>query len=342
MKCSDILMPDLRPAESVTHRSLGMVPVVTPTTPPHLDEVLLLEEALAQNSLEVTETGPGGQVPFLKVINHGKQPVLILEGEELVGGKQNRVVNTSILVPAAAEVKIPVSCMEAGRWHYQPEHPLAEKFQAGEALFRARSRFVKKLTVTESLRANQGFRSNQGEVWREVDESLHELGAASATRDFRSARQRAEERMAEYLQNLAPVENQVGAVFYGPRSLLGCELLGSAVLFQKAFLKILRSFAFEVVATDEPAPQQADGLAAWWSGVLEAPLETFPSPGAGEDCRLETETALGSALVWQGSMVHLSCFPKAGETTRSGPTGGIRRLSASQRRRSLDRRMKGE
>jgi ARG and Rhodanese-Phosphatase-superfamily-associated Protein domain len=40
-----------------------------------------------------------------------------MEGEEVVGAKQNRTINLSILVPAQAEVIAPVTCVEAGRWH---------------------------------------------------------------------------------------------------------------------------------------------------------------------------------------------------------------------------------
>ena len=45
--------------------------------------------------------------------------VLFLEGEELVGAKQNRILNTSVLIAAHTKSKIPVSCVEAGRWGYK-------------------------------------------------------------------------------------------------------------------------------------------------------------------------------------------------------------------------------
>ena len=61
----------------------------------------------------------GGSVPDLLVENRGDVRVLFLEGEELIGAKQNRILNTSVLVAAHTKVKIPVSCVERGRWGLQ-------------------------------------------------------------------------------------------------------------------------------------------------------------------------------------------------------------------------------
>jgi hypothetical protein len=61
-------------------------------------EYLLLSEALGAGLIEVTEVDNHGAVPNLKVRNKSEQMVLILDGEELVGAKQNRIVNTTILI----------------------------------------------------------------------------------------------------------------------------------------------------------------------------------------------------------------------------------------------------
>ena len=60
-----------------------------------------------------------GSVPFLKVANRADRPLLPLDGEELLGAKQNRILNTTVRVAAHTEVTIPVSCVEQGRWGYR-------------------------------------------------------------------------------------------------------------------------------------------------------------------------------------------------------------------------------
>jgi len=64
----------------------------------------------------ITEVSDEGQVPELKIVAKGDKAVLLVDGEELVGAKQNRVLNLTILVPAPSTTTIPVSCVESGRW----------------------------------------------------------------------------------------------------------------------------------------------------------------------------------------------------------------------------------
>ncbi len=56
-----------------------------------------------------------GGVPFLRVANGADQPLLLLDGEGLIGAKQNRTLNT-VLTAAHAEVTTPVNCVEQKRW----------------------------------------------------------------------------------------------------------------------------------------------------------------------------------------------------------------------------------
>lgn len=315
------------------HAALGMVPILQGEAFPVIEGVMLLEEALEAGTFRITETDEAGQVPFLKVSNEGTHPVLILDGEELVGGKQNRIVNTSILVPARSTLTIPVSCMEAGRWRAE-----RADFEAGRAVFRARSRSRHKESVAMCLREEAAFFSDQGAVWSEVDETLMEFNTRSGTSDFREARRRADERIVNYEEHLRPSPTQIGAIFYGPQGILGCELLGSPQLFAKAFPKILKSFAFEVILTEEMAPTACKEAEAWWETVLTAPVSSYASPGQGTDLRLETEGLIGSALAWQERIAHLSCFPKGVGNRDDRRRRETRRLTVSERRRNWNRR----
>src|SRR5688500_2913278 len=124
---------------------------------------LTLDQALGDGWAEITEVSATGSVPALRGSNHGAQPVLILDGEVLVGAKQNRVVNLSILVPAASKLTIPVSCVEAGRWRAR-SHACSSAPRTQYAAGRAN----RMSQVTESMKFSGGRHSDQAEVWADI------------------------------------------------------------------------------------------------------------------------------------------------------------------------------
>src|SRR5205809_200966 len=93
-------------------RGLTVLPLI-PVRRPALD-YLGLDEAVA-SGLVVSELDDGA-VEALVVENPLADRVLLYEGEELLGAKQNRIVQRSVLVPARSSLKIPVNCVEQGRW----------------------------------------------------------------------------------------------------------------------------------------------------------------------------------------------------------------------------------
>jgi hypothetical protein len=102
--------------ESQTFKNIAIVPLIAPGDGTF--QYRALGEALAAGDLGITETSANGSVRELLVVNRGNKPVLLMDVEELAGAKQNRVLNTSIVLKEASETKIPVSCRERGRWSY--------------------------------------------------------------------------------------------------------------------------------------------------------------------------------------------------------------------------------
>ena len=100
--------------ELQTFKNMAMIPLFSSVD--HTPQYLSLGEAMGKGLLTVTEVSQSGAVPELKVVNKGDLPVLLLDGEELAGAKQNRVLNTTILVIEKSETIIPVSWTEQGRW----------------------------------------------------------------------------------------------------------------------------------------------------------------------------------------------------------------------------------
>jgi hypothetical protein len=90
------------------HGALAVIPILAPMqTEP---EWLTLAEA--GDRVRITEVDEEGSVPDLRVANLGNLPLPLLDGQQLVGAKQNRILNMTVLVAAHSEVTIPVSRVE--------------------------------------------------------------------------------------------------------------------------------------------------------------------------------------------------------------------------------------
>jgi len=98
------------------YKGIAIVPLISPADGAF--KYNTLSEAFTASSLTISEVSAAGSVPELMVVNRSDTPVLLVDGEELAGAKQNRVLNTSILIKEKSETKIPVSCTEQGRWAY--------------------------------------------------------------------------------------------------------------------------------------------------------------------------------------------------------------------------------
>jgi hypothetical protein len=155
-------------------RNLAMFPITSDDAIPF--DYLTLDEALSKGLLEVVEIDDEGAVPELRVVNRSEKMVLILDGEELVGAKQNRIVNTTILIPGNETVIIPVSCVEQGRWTYK-----SDRFQSENRLAPFRLRALKATSVHCSMKASGSFDSDQLEIWDDISARATRRRAESAS-----------------------------------------------------------------------------------------------------------------------------------------------------------------
>ncbi|HOI55578.1 MAG TPA: TIGR02452 family protein, partial [Phycisphaerae bacterium] len=174
--CLKDIMPKLTPEPAIGHRNLTLVPLRGEGHQQRFQNYLLASEAMGAGLLIVTEVGEAGTVPELLAVNEADRPVLLLDGEELQGAKQNRILNTSVLLPAKSKTCIPVSCVEEGRWSH-----VSPTFKAGNyAPSSLRQR--KSRDVQHSLRARGRAESDQGAVWDSVAEQIAACAAPSPTR----------------------------------------------------------------------------------------------------------------------------------------------------------------
>jgi hypothetical protein len=311
-----------------TFENLTMYPLLGETE--KLIDYVTLDEALQDKSVSVTEVSESGTVPELLFRNAGATPVLLLDGEELIGAKQNRVLNLSILAPANGTIKIPVSCVEAGRWSHQ-----SAEFQSSDRSMYARGRSRKSAQVSFSMKRGSRH-SDQGEVWNDISEKSARMAVHSETGAMSDIFENHATKVEMYLSHFKAVGRQVGAIFEINGAVAGLDLFDKAATFEKVLPKLIRSFALDAVETSLAPENKAakEGPEAFIDTLSASDAETFPAVGLGEDIRLESQAASGGALVADETTVHFYAFPMLVEQD----TYNSRRLHSRMQRASRRRR----
>ena len=154
------LFPDVRVGESIRFEGLTMFPLYSGSLPDPAVDYLLSHEAMDQGAVIVSEASDKGVVSELVVENNGDRPVLFLDGAELRGAKQNRAINTTLLVGGNSLTNIPVYCVERRRW----SEPCV-RFRPGTHSPPSMRRVFKEGWV---LGRKLGSRPDQNAVWAEV------------------------------------------------------------------------------------------------------------------------------------------------------------------------------
>jgi hypothetical protein len=331
--CIADLLSSVIPGLEVTFENLTMVPLLanreTNREPRNASreprtanrEYVVLDDGLASGFFEITEVSEQGSVPNLKVVNRGPKPVLIIDGEKLVGAKQNRVVNLTILVAAQSALTIPVSCVEAGRWTAR-----SRAFAAAPRTQYASGRAKRVAQVTQSIREHGGHLSDQAWVWADIAALSSRLQTSSATGAMQAVFDQHAGFIDRCVDACCPVDGRVGALFSIDGRVVGLDLFDRESTLRKLLPKLVRSVAVDALdsslscGSDAPTakPRRArrrgkDAAAIsaaqqFLAVTSTAAQHVSPAVGIGEDVRLSAHAIAGAALVANDAVVHLSAF----------------------------------
>lgn len=317
-----------------THRGLTVFPLTS-----GLDSnlrYLLLEEGLRKDLVTIGEISEGGSVPELVVENRADRPVLIVDGEELVGARQNRVANLTMLIPAAGRTIIPVSCVEAGRWSYN-----TPDFDVTDRVMNASGRAEKLRSVRHSIRERGSRRSDQGRVWESIDEEAAALHAPSETRAMSAMFERHKDTLDDYVGALEAAPDQVGAVFVVGGRRWGLDLFDQPATFAAFLPKLVRSYGIDVLGrrTQRRERPRKRHAREFLDRIANGAFDEHPAVGIGRDVGVVGEGVVAGALVADEAVVHLTAFAEpvrrrsGGSPGGSAESGGGRRYAGYRQRR---------
>jgi hypothetical protein len=298
-----------------TFKNLSLFPLYRPDLTASEPDYLLLEEAIAQGLARITEAGGGGSVPEIKFENDAEIPVLLLDGEELLGAKQDRVLNLTILAPPKRTTLIPVSCVEPGRWRMT-----SPEFRVAGDMMCSRVRAARCAQVSASMRTSGTHGSDQARMWDELAAKASRLGVDSPTGAMAAMYERHALLIDEYVRAFAGAEGQTGVLCAMGRHPLALDLFDHSITMRRLFPKLVRSYALDALDAGQCSKVPTDPrlVSEMLKDASRAPAFTQPAIGLGKDVRFLGRTVSGSALWANGRYVHICAFAASGAADGAG------------------------
>ncbi|HXA34421.1 MAG TPA: DUF6569 family protein [Acidimicrobiales bacterium] len=267
-------------------------------------------EAFDAGLIEVDELD-SPVVTSLAVTNLADVPVLLVEGEILLGGDQDRSMNVTVLCPALSRTEVPVSCVEEGRWGEETRRDVAGPGRHAPGSLRA--------AKTVHLRLDVGSRgdrfTDQGRVWDEVDRLSMIHDVSSDTSALSEVQTEIERGIAGPLGDVHPLPGQIGVVCAVGTSVLGVDVFDRPSALSSYLRGIVAGHALDAeAAASEVKRRRAFGdpvrvIEHFLTRVVDSARYTVRGVGLGEEFYL-CSGLVGIGLSYGDALIHLAAFPK--------------------------------
>lgn len=289
------------------HKSgrMTVVPLVGDMPGP---QYMTLKRALLEGVLKIVELDENATVSELVATNVSDEHILVVEGEEILGAMQNRVLNTTVLLLPNSVTRIPVSCTELGRWS-----ETSAQFSDSDEVMPSKVRVGMKERVSYSMRQNSRD-SGQSAVWNDIDLLAEDLGVHSRTSAMKDTTLRYRADLDSQSEDFDPAVGQVGSVIFVDSEMVGLEIVSSPDAFKELWPKMFRSYAIDALRTKprgDSNVELAKVVEKLLTGIPTWIWDNFDGVGGGQELRSKSGDSVGSALALDEDLVYMSVINKA-------------------------------
>ena len=322
----DHLTEPLRLGEPDVHGPLAVFPVFGPAA--DLEYVSFTQGHAG--GVAIKELDTGASVNDLIVVNPTGAAVLLYEGEEVLGAQQNRTFDTSVLVAAGSQLRVPVSCVEAGRWDGSRH---AEHFTPAPQAAYPELRRLKNQAVRASMAAGAGPRADQSGVWQEVAGKSERMATRSDSGAMHDIFEGRRGRLDEFVGAVQLRDGQIGALAAVGGTISVLDHVSRSDVFAALHGPLVQGYALDALEAGDGAAPSLDEAGAFLERVMAAHVSEHDGIGVGRDVRF-TELGLGGAgLVAGNELIQLSAFAESSDGNGSGPSASAARIRRPSRRR---------
>lgn len=232
-----------------------------------------LEQALQHDKIVIAEKSMNGQssdeVNKLFAENISQDTIILLAGEIVKGGKQDRTLASDVVLPPGkGKIDLDVFCVEQGRWTEKDQNRVANQ-PMEEKKFKQTTAFVK-----PSVRKNATVAKEQTKVWQEVDKTNSKANNNSNTSAYTAFDENREHlsKEKEYLnffKREMPNDNRIiGTLAVSGNKVIGCDIFATRQMFLDAWPKLLSSFINEAMYDGSAVTLPAAGVKDYTDRLL--------------------------------------------------------------------------
>jgi hypothetical protein len=292
----DINLQDEPTIKSLTYKNLRLYPIRAKANLKEqtktISQYTSLKEALDKKKIRITEKegkGEGAEVNTLYAENTSQDTLFLMAGEVIQGGKQDRVIGQDVVIPPkSAKVKLPVYCVEAGRWSAKSSGNQFNGYHSVSGL---------------SVRKAVEVKKDQSEVWKSVSDvnsknkvvtSTSAYTALSSATDYVKIEK---EYLTALQSKLAAEKDIIGVIVVSGNKVIGCEIFATEQLFKKSADNLLRSYIHEAVTNGKPVTISSNTVKAYMDDLLV--------DQRGQDKKINSK---GKVFVSQGKKLHITTY----------------------------------
>ncbi len=284
------MLADYELLDAQIHKNVAVIPIKTP--PNHKIDLLTLKKGFELGLVDVKEC-ENSTVNTIVVENKSVVPLLLVDGEEIVGGDQNRIMEATILIAPESEMKVPVNCTEHGRWGFK------HSFKQSENIADSSTRLAKR----------QAFRSNanvQQAVWDSIEDLEMSRSFSSPTQAMSESYENAKSDLNEFLDAFSVAEGQSGVVVLIDGEVKGFEVFLNSEIYREYHEKILKSYLINAKENNDPFTVNIDTVKDMIDGALSEEFEEVKNEGLESRFEFNSGDGIGSCYTYRNELVHMS------------------------------------
>lgn len=253
-----------------------------------LGKYTTLEQALKQKKVVVRESD---EVNKLFVENVSKDTIMILAGEVVLGGNQDRMVGEDIvLYPKSGKKAVPVFCVEHGRWHARGSGKSFDQYYT---------------ISSNKVRKAGAVNKNQSEVWEEVADKTSKNKGQTSTGTLAGLKESGDfsreiQKYVAHFEKLLVNENDViGLVAVSGDEILGCDMFANHELFKQHYRNLIHSYSTEAITAGKPVTADFKKVNQYLDTILNTQND------AEQEKRIKEK---GTMLKERDKKLHISTF----------------------------------